>query len=310
MSGREINSSPKAPAFSDYIMILGAVTIWGGSFASTKYALAELTPTMVMALRMLFAVPALASGCLADRSLRLPNRREFLTLLLLGFQGIFFHQAIQAWGMQTAGAGNASWMMVASPALVALLGWIFLREKITLAGAAGIVISAAGVLLVLALGTVKETAEAASFGTAGDWVILFSVLNWAVFLILSRYLLRDGICPSFAIFWEVFFSTIFALILTLTAGSDWSAVSRLSAGTWGSLFFLGAFSSGLAYLLWYRGLSVLPVAKLIVFQFLQPVAGMVISYLLIGERYTLWLALGAVMIITGICLVNKKQPAA
>ena len=41
-------------------------------------------------------------------------------------------------------------------------------------------------------------------------------------------------------------------------------------------------------------------------EFLQPVAGMVISYLLIGERYTIWLALGAAMITAGIWRVNKR----
>ena len=33
---------------------------------------------------------------------------------------------------------------------------------------------------------------------------------------------------------------------------------------------------------------------------------MVISYFLIGERYTLWLAFGAAMIMSGIWLVNKR----
>ena len=85
-----------------------------------------------------------------------------------------------------------------------------------------------------------------------------------------------------------------------------AACHGVTGSTWISIVYLGALSSGLAYLLWYQALAEMPVAKLIVFQFLQPVAGMVISYFLIGERYTIWIGLGAAMIMSGIWLVNRR----
>lgn len=294
------------PRPSDYFIILTTVIIWGGSFAATKYALAQAEPSLILLLRFLFGLPVLAAGCLFEGSLRLPTKREFIILALIGFQGIYFHQGIQAVAMKTAGAGNANWMMVASPAIVALLGWIFLGEKISRSGAAGLLLSAAGVTLVLALGTVKGTAETGSFGSIGDYIILLSVLNWAVFLVISRNYLREDMPPAFLIFWEMVFATLYAFVTTLIVGTDYSQMSAFTTQTWLSIIFLGSLSSAFAYLLWYKALSVMPVAKLIVFQFLQPVAGMVISYFLIGERYTLWLALGAVMIMSGIWLVNKR----
>lgn len=296
----------RAPRALDYAMVLCAVTIWGGSFAATKYALAQAEPSLILCLRLAMTLPVLAVGCAFGRELRLPTAREALTLALLGFQGIFFHQGIQAVAMRTAGAGNANWMMVASPAVVAVLGWLFLKEKMSLRAAAGLLTAAAGVVLVLAAGTVKETAEAASFGSWGDWLILASVLNWGIYLIISRKLLKSEMTPAFCIFWELVFASLFAFLATLAFGTDYSVVPGFTAGTWLSIIFLGALSSGLAYLFWYKALAAIPVAKLTVFQFLQPVAGMVISYLLLGERYTLWLALGAVMIMAGIWLVNRR----
>ena len=257
-------------------------------------------------LRFLFGIPVLAAGCLFEKSLRLPTKEEAVILLLIGFQGIFFHQGIQAVAMKTAGAGNANWMMVASPAIVAVLGRIFLGEKISRAGVFGLILSAAGVTMVLAWGTVKETAETGSFGTVGDYIILLSVLNWAVFLIASRKFLKTKMSPAFSIFWEMIFAFFYALVTAFAVGTDFSQMAAFTTQTWLSILFLGALSSAFAYLLWYQALAVMPVAKLIVFQFLQPVAGMVISYFLIGERYTLWLAFGAAMIMSGIWLVNKR----
>ena len=296
----------RSPRALDSAMALCAVTIWGGSFAATKYALVQAEPSLILCLRLAMTLPVLAAGCALGGELRLPNRREALVLAVLGFQGIFFHQGIQAIAMKTAGAGNANWMMVASPAVVAVLGWLFLREKISRRAAAGLVLASAGVMLVLAAGTVKETAESASFGSWGDFLMLASVLNWGIFLVISRKLLRFTMTPGFSIFWELVFASLFAFAATFAVGTDYSAIPRFTAGTWAAIIFLGALSSGLAYLFWYKALAAIPVAKLTVFQFLQPVAGMVISYLLIGERYTIWLALGAAMITVGIWLVNRR----
>ncbi len=287
-------------------MVLCTVTIWGGSFAATKYALAQAEPSLILCMRLAMTLPVLAAGCAAARELRLPTAHEALILGLLGFQGIFFHQGIQAVAMKTAGAGNANWMMVASPAVVAVLGWLFLKEKISRRAAAGLVLASAGVALVLAAGTVKETAESASFGSWGDWLMLASVLNWGVYLVISRRLLKYDMSPSFSIFWELVFASFFAFIATLAGGTDYSVIPHFTAGTWTAIIFLGALSSGLAYLFWYKALAAIPAAKLTVYQFLQPVAGMVISNLLLGERYTIWLVIGAAMITAGIWQVNKK----
>ena len=60
-----MGSSPGAPRsvrFVDYFVILCAVTIWGGSFAATKYALAEAEPMMVILLRLVIGMPVLLAG--------------------------------------------------------------------------------------------------------------------------------------------------------------------------------------------------------------------------------------------------------
>ena len=80
----------RSPRALDYAMALCAVTIWGGSFAATKYALVQAEPSLILCLRLAMTLPVLAAGCALGGELRLPNRREALVLAVLGFQGIFF----------------------------------------------------------------------------------------------------------------------------------------------------------------------------------------------------------------------------
>jgi drug/metabolite transporter (DMT)-like permease len=51
---------------------------------------------------------------------------------------------------------------------------------------------------------------------------------------------------------------------------------------------------------------VLPVSRIIAFQFLQPFAGALIAYLLLGEHFTIWLFAGGITIMYGVYLVNRK----
>ncbi len=286
-------------------MIFATVSIWGGSFASTKYALAQAEPMIILWIRLLIGMPVLFAGLIWEKSARFPSPKEALYLFLMGFQGIFFHQAIQSYAMKTAGAANANWMMIATPALVAILGRIFLKETISLRGICGMILAAVGVALVIGRGTVM-TSNSCSFGSIGDLIMLLSVLNWAVFLIISRRVLKKDLPPSFVIFWEMLFALIAATPFTLLIGSDFSVIPSFTPGTWGALIFLGAFSSALAYIFWFKALSIFSVAKVAVFQFMQPIAGVVISYFLIGERFTPWLFAGGTMILCGVWLVNKK----
>ncbi|MDD4160066.1 MAG: DMT family transporter [Synergistaceae bacterium] len=291
--------------YYDYAMILATVTIWGGSFASTKYALAQAEPMLILWIRLVIGMPVLFAGLLWEKSVRLPTKHEAISLFLMGFQGIFFHQAIQSYAMKTAGAANANWMMIATPALVAILGRIFLKEKISNKGIFGMILAAVGVTLVIGRGTIV-TANSGSFGSMGDLIMLLSVLNWAIFLLISRRVLKKDLSPAFVIFWEMFFALMAATPFSIFIGSDFSAIASFSSGTWAALIFLGAFSSALAYIFWFRALSIFTVAKVAVFQFLQPIAGVVISYFLVGERFTPWLFAGGAMILCGVWLVNKK----
>lgn len=294
-----------SPHMTDYFVVLGAVVIWGGSFAATKSALAEAEPMLVILLRLVLGMPVLLAGVLFEGSLRLPSRREFCPLFLMGFQGIFFHQAIQSYAMKTAGAANANWQMVAAPAFVAILGRIFLGEKIPRTGAAGLALSAIGVATVLGFGTIRDS-DGASFGSVGDLIIFLSVINWAVFLVLSRRILRSDLPSGLVIFWEMLFALLVCLPFAFFIGCDFSSILSFSWETWAALVFLGAFSSALAYLFWFHGLAVFPVAKVVVFQFLQPLAGALVAYTLVGERFTPWLFVGGALTMCGVWLVNRR----
>ena len=310
---KKLGKSVKPVGILDYFLVTFAVVCWGGTFAATKYAIPEANPLMIVWGRLFFSIPVLFFVTLFEKHLRLPSKKEAIALTVLSLQGLLFHQGLQGFAMRTAGATTSNWIIIlVVPVMVALIGHFFLNEKITGHAVAGFATAIAGVILVVQYGTVKATGENIKFGSVGDFMILLSGLNLAIYYIVSKWAMNKiggSMSGDFMMFWEMLISLIGATLVLPVFGVSLKEMAGYSVPTWYALLYLGVFASALAYLFWFRGFEVLPANKVVVFQSLQPIAGSVISYFLIGERFTLWFFIGALLVMAGIWYVNKTKTA-
>lgn len=310
---KKLEKSVKPVSPLDYFLVSFAVVCWGGTFAATKYAIPEANPLMIVWWRLFFSIPMLFLVTLFEKHLRLPSKKEAVALTVLSLQGILFHQGLQGFAMRTAGATTSNWIIIlVVPVMVALIGHFFLNEKITRHAAAGFATAIAGVILVVQYGTAKTTGENIKFGSAGDFMILLSGLNLAIYYIISKWAMNKtgkSMSGDFMIFWEMLISLAGCTIVLPIFGVSFKEIASYTMPTWYALLYLGVFASALAYFFWFRGFEVLPANKVVVFQSLQPIAGSIISYFLIGERFTLWFFIGALLVLAGIHYVNDTQTA-
>lgn len=283
---------------------VAAVLMWAASFAAIKVISASVPFVVGVLVRFAASASMLGAVCAARGDLALPTRGEHARLAFLSAFGIVFSINIQFYAMEISDAGSANWIVAASPALIALLGRIFLRERLTRAQVAGLAISACGVLLVVGFGTDGR----AAFGITsfGDVCILLSVIDWAAYQILSRRL-ADPSRPAHTIFWINVWAFVIQLAIALVTGADFGVFARLGASEWGALAFLGFGCSGAAYLMWYDAISAMPAGRLAGFQYLQPLFGVVFAYLIADERFTLFMAAGGALVLLGVWMVNKGR---
>lgn len=301
-----INITTTVP-LAAYVGIGIAVFCWGISFASMRIVVSELNPLVGVWARILLGMPVLLFAVLRRNELRSPSKKEWPILLFMGFLGILWHQGIQFWGMRTAGVANANWMIAGTPALVALMGWFFLKEKLSTSGIVGLGISAFGVLIVVGLGTQGSNLfKHSGSSRLGDFLMILSSFNWALFQILSRKLTLQ-MRPAFAIFWLNAIALCLGTLLIIGNPMALTELFSLSPKAWGALLFLGVVCSGLCYVLWYDGLAVLSAARVTAFQFFQPLVGAAAAYIMIGERFTWYLPIGGTMILFGVWLINRQK---
>lgn len=282
---------------------LFAVIMWGGSFIATKIAVGQISPIAVVWVRFAMGIPLILFAVIVRKQFAFPKGSEWLYFTLLGFLGITFHQWLQSNGLKTAQATTTAWIVSTSPAFIAILAWVILKEKLNLLQSFGIVLAMVGVLAVVSKGDIS-TIAIGKFGTVGDFLILISSVNWAVFSIISRRGLKDH--PSTRLtFWVM---TIGWLITSVAffAGKSYIEIPQLDARGWWAMIFLGIFTTGLAYIAWFDALSQLPAAQTGAFLFVEPLASMIFAVIILNEQITLASVLGGAVILSGLWLVNRQ----
>ena len=112
-----------------HLLLLAAVVIWGWTFVATKILVAEIGPIEVFALRVAIGLPSVGVWLIARR-VRLGFTAEDARPLLLGGAVLTLHFVVQIAGIVTTTATNTAWIITASPLALAVLSFLFLRERL------------------------------------------------------------------------------------------------------------------------------------------------------------------------------------
>src|SRR5688572_25810196 len=285
---------------------LFAVTVWGASFVATKISLQYVAPSILVWLRFTMGVVILGLAVVLNKQFSLPQGRDWGYFALLGFLGITFHQWLQSTGLLTAQATTTAWIITSTPIFIALLGLFILKEGLAWYQIAGIILATFGVLLVVTKGNLS-TLTAGRFGTPGDFLVMISAVNWAVFSTLSRPGLKKY-PATLMMFYVMSFGWIFISVLFFTTPGI-RQITAIPWNGWKAILFLGILCSGAAYIFWYDALKLLPVAQTGAFLYLEPIVTVIVAALVIREPILFATLIGGITILIGVWLVNRTSPS-
>jgi len=287
------------------VKALFSVIVWGASFVATKVSLRYVDPVTVVWLRFAMGVVILGMAVWVRRQFQVPNRKDWIYLAFLGFLGITFHQWLQSTGLVTAQAVTSGWIVASTPIFMALLGWLMLRESLLWFQVVGIFMATFGVLLVITHGNLTSLTSG-KFGNVGEFLILISAPNWAIFSTLSRRGLRRY-PATLMMFYVMGFGWLFSSALFF-AGHGLGQIHNLAWDGWLGIAFLGVFCSGLAYIFWYDALQTLPIARTGAFLYIEPIVTVIVAAIVLREQLFIATLFGGAAILGGVWLVNQHKP--
>jgi drug/metabolite transporter (DMT)-like permease len=283
-----------------YLLMGATAVLWGGGFVASKVVATNLPLFTSLVLRFCFGLAVLGPmAWFTERRGLLPRRDRLPALAFLGLSGLAANNGFLLLGLKTAPASVGSLIAGANPMAIALLAHAILKEQLVFRQWAGIPISFAGVMVVLWHG-------ARELGAVG-WRNLFfvaSVLSWALYSVAGRRVMRD-ISPLIATLWATIFGILWCLpFMLLEAGRG---LSSIPWPAWLGLGYLGLFSSGLCFLMWYNSINLIGASRTGVFINIVPIAALFFSWLILGEKLTPMHLLGAALVIIGVTVTNYPQ---
>ena len=287
------------------VLFVGALAI---SFAGILVRLSEVGPAATGFYRFLFALPVLGLWMvLADRAQqrRAGARDDRFRLIALGGLFLGLDLAVWNWAIHLSSVSNATLLGNAAPLWVTLAGWLFFRERFTLAFLAGLALAILGVGLLLG-GSVSLSVERA----AGDLLGIVAGALWGAY-IMTIGRLRGRLPIATIMFWGSLVSCPVVLAAALAVGETlWP---RTSAG-WLDLVGLALICqvAGQSMVAW--ALAHLPSSFAAVALLVNPVAATVLAWAILGEPAGLQQIAGGVIVLTGILLARgrsrRDEPAA
>lgn len=281
------------------VLLFAMAVIWGVNFVVVKYATHIFNPVAFTGLRVGTAATFLVAFAYARGGFTL-SRHDVLRLLFLGVIGNGLYQLFFVHGVARTRAGNASLIVGAAPAFIALVARARGLERVQRITLAGIALSVIGVGLVIAGSASSTNGQTTLLGSV---LVFLGVLCWTAYTImLQPYTKRVDVVQLAAV--TMVGGAVPLLIASMPAlvATDWSSVG---AGGWLALFYSSVISMGVAYFFWYRGLRVLGPTRTAVYSNLQPIVALVAAWAFLGEIPTIFQGIGAVTIIAGVFLTRS-----
>lgn len=281
-------------------LLLLTVMIWGSTFVCTKILLGFFSPAELLGIRMVIGLPILAVIVAAKKlSLRFTPREQFS--LLLGSIVITAHFLIQITGLKTTTATNTGWIISVTPLVLALLSWVFLKERIGRNVIIGIFVATVGIFLLISKG---ELGNIGWLKSTGDWLILASAHTWAIYTVITRKIsrTRHPLAVTFAILVPCGIIMVSYLVLEF----DWHKLVILPAIPMAALLFLAVMGTALAHWFWQVGVAKIGAARAGIFLYVEPLTSTALGVAYLKEPFGMFTAIGAAFVIAGVVVAQRR----
>lgn len=299
-----MTSGDRGPGRSTaYTLLVLTALFWAGNWVIARGIQGQMSPIAMAFWRWLIALvilmPFIIGPIVREWSVL---RRSWKILALLGTLGVAAFNTLTYTGLQYTTATNGVLLNSVIPILVIALNVGFLRGSLNRRQMAGVLISLAGVITIVARGEIETLSQLRL--NAGDLWVLIAMVTWAAYTVLLRWRPRElsstAFTGSLIGIGVVVLLPVFAWDYGQGQRTDWGPVT-LSA-----VAYFAIFPSVLAYYFWNTAVARVGGERASTFLHLMPLFGAVLSAVFLGESLLAYHYVGALLIFSGIFAASAR----
>ncbi|WP_027132123.1 DMT family transporter [Fusobacterium necrophorum] len=284
------------------IYLVIASFLWGTSFIAGKIAYNMLDPSLVVAFRYILAsiilLPVTLSFIRQEKEDF--SRKDFFMLVLLGILTYPLTSMLQFLGLSFTSASSATTIIGIEPVMIAIIGFLFFKERTSpIVFFLGIV-----ALLGVALTVGISALENVSF--FGCFLVFLSTIVVSFWVQLSKKILTK-MSSNYYTALTIQLGTLFALPIMLFLVRNWE-IHYSFEGILALLYLVVGCSIGAGWF-WNKGLERSEASKSGLFLALEPVFGIILAVLILGEKLNFLSIIGIILVISSatVCMLLPKQ---
>jgi len=292
------------PRLSAFLLLALANLLWSGNWIAGRALRDSFDPISLNFWRWTIATLAMAPFALpALRGKGALLRRHAGILLILAFTGIAVFQSLVYLGLRSTTAVNAVLINSSIPLFILLCSWVIERERASPRQIAGMLLSLAGILVILSRGSPGALLELEVH--AGDAWILLAMPVWGIYsVLLKRRPAELGGLPF--LFVISLAGVVMLLPFTFLAAAQ-RPLEFPSAHEALGVLYMGLMASVVAFICWNRGVAAVGANAAGFTVHLLPAFGTLLAIAFLGETFAPFHAAGIATILAGVLLATLRK---
>ena len=278
--------------------------IWGSSFLWIKIGVENITPFVLVTLRISFGLAGLLVVMFWQHQAFPRDRNTLLKYIFMGVFNLVVPFLLITWGETKIDSSMAAILNGAQPLFVIVIAHFWLHdEKITLPRLGGLIIGFIGVVVLVAQDFKPGSWQG---NILGQLAVVLAAISYATALTFSRKYLR-GTKP---VVQSTMILVVGAIIMwTLTPVVNGPLVLPSTPLTWLAVIWLGLLGLCIAYLLFFFLNNAWGPTRASLVTYIFPIVGVFLGIIFLNEQPSWNMVIGSLLVVGGIVVVNLKPRA-
>ena len=287
-----------------YILLFLAALFWSGNFIVGKFAsYYQIPPFSLNFYRWLFAwlilAPFTIQEILEKRNYILENYKYYT---VLGITSVTIFNSIVYYSLNFTQVISGVLMISTIPVMIIFISSILKIEKTNIFQLLGVSFSFLGVILIITKANFQILMNL-DFNK-GDITMVVGMLSWATYSALLKMKKHE---LSQLTLLEVVISFGFLFLIPIYfIEYQMGFRIELDRNFIMVLFYVVLFPGLLSFIFWIKGISLIGANRSGVFLHMMPILSAIMAMIIFNEKFMFYHMLGAIFILTGILLSNRK----
>lgn len=286
--------------FKVYLFAVLSMLFWGLSFVWFKIVVQWYDPITIIFLRLMISGLLMILFMLVTRSWQTIKRKHLKYFLLLSFFQPFCYFLGESFGLTMVSSTIASVIIATIPLFSPFAAYFMVKEKVTVHIIAGILVSFAGILLML-----FNPDFSLSASPKGVLLLFLAVMAAIAYSVIIRKISHEynpvTIITHQNLIGAIYFLPLFLVFdfkHFITVKPTWELVS--------AMLQLAVFASTLAYVFYIIAIKGMGMIKANIFTNLIPVFTGIFSFFILDEKFTAFKIAGMFLVMLGV-LVSQSH---